>query len=38
MRSAQEAEAVGTKTFRVEQFRNPTLPDEKRRALESGRS
>jgi len=35
MRSAQEAEAVGTKTFRVEQFRNPTLPDEKRRALEA---
>jgi len=35
MRSAPEAEAVGTKTFRVEQFRNPTLPDEKRRALEA---
>lgn len=33
--SLPKAEAVGTKIFRVEQFRNPTLPDEKRRALEA---
>jgi hypothetical protein len=35
MSSVSEAPAVGTTTFRVEQFRNPSLSDEKRRALEA---
>jgi len=35
MSGVQNTETVATKTFRVEQFRNPTLPDEKRRALEA---
>ena len=35
MSSEPEAPPVGTATFRVEQFRNPSLPDEKRRALEA---
>jgi hypothetical protein len=35
MSGMHHTETVGTKTFRVEQFRNPTLPDEKRRVLEA---
>jgi len=33
--SAVPTDALASKTFRVEQFRNPKLPDETRRALES---
>jgi hypothetical protein len=33
--SAVSAEAIASKTFRVEQFRDPKLSEEKRRALES---
>ena len=35
MSSGVSSGAVASKTFRVEQFRNPQLPEEKRRALES---
>ena len=35
MSGGQKSEAVASKIFRVEEFRNPTLPDEKRRALEA---
>ena len=35
MSGGQRSEAVASKVFRIEEFRNPKLPDEKRRALEA---
>ncbi len=35
MSGGQRSEAVASKVFRIEEFRNPKLPDEKRRTLEA---
>jgi hypothetical protein len=35
MSVGQKSDAIASKTFRVDGFRNPTLPEEKRRALET---
>ncbi len=35
MSGRQNSEAVASKIFRIDEFRNPKLPDEKRRALEA---
>ena len=35
MSGRQDSEAVASKIFRIDEFRNPKLPDEKRRALEA---
>ena len=38
MSSGQSSNAMGSKTFRIEQFRNPVLPEEQRRRLEAAES
>ena len=38
MSSGESSNAIGSKTFRIEQFRNPVLPEEQRRRLEAAES